>query len=102
MYTLQSLWTMAREKLDVTIVILANRRYRILDVEMKRTGARAVGPRADEMLDLTRPEPDWVKLSEGLGVQAVRATTADEFIREFSAAMREPGPRLIEAVLPRA
>ena len=99
MYTLQSLWTMARERLDVTTVILANRRYRILDIEMRRTGAGRVGPRAEEMIDLTRPEPDWVKLAEGFGVQAVRVTTVDEFIREFGAAMREPGPRLIEAVL---
>lgn len=99
LYTLQSLWTMARERLDVTTVILANRRYRILDVEMQRTGAGAVGPRADEMIDLTRPEPDWIKLAEGLGVQATRAATADEFIREFGAAMREPGPRLIEALI---
>ena len=99
MYTLQSLWTMAREQLDVTIVILANRRYRILDIEMRRTGAGAVGPRADRMLDLTNPQPDWVKLSEGFGVHAVRANTADEFIREFGAAMKETGPRLIEAVL---
>jgi acetolactate synthase I/II/III large subunit len=99
MYTLQSLWTMARERLDVTIVILANRRYRILDIEMRRTGAGAVGPLADRMLDLTNPAPDWVRLSEGFGVPASRATTADEFISDFGAAMRESGPRLIEAVL---
>ena len=99
MYTIQALWTMAREKLDVTIVILANRRYRILDIEMKRTGAGPVGPLADRMLALSDPAPDWVKLSEGLGVRAARAATADEFIREFRTAMREPGPALIEAVL---
>jgi acetolactate synthase I/II/III large subunit len=99
MYTPQSLWTMARERLDVTIVILANRRYRILDIEMRRTGAGSVGPRADQMIDLTHPEPDWIKLAEGFGVQATRAATADEFIREFAAAMQRPGPRLIEAVL---
>ncbi len=99
MYTFQSLWTMAREKLDVTTVILANRRYRILDIEMKRTGSGPVGPLADRMLDLSEPAPDWVKLSQGLGVRAARAVTADEFIREFRAAMREPGPALIEAVL---
>jgi acetolactate synthase I/II/III large subunit len=102
MYTLQSLWTMARERLDVTTVILANRRYRILDIEMGRTGAGTIGPHADKMIDLTHPEPDWIKLAEGFGVQAARATRADEFIREFDAAMREPGPRLIEAVLDRA
>jgi acetolactate synthase-1/2/3 large subunit len=102
MYTMQSLWTMARERLDVAIVILANRRYRILDIEMRRTGAGAVGPRADEMIDLDRPQPDWIKLAEGFGVQAARAATAEEFVREFGAAMREPGPRLIEALLDRA
>jgi acetolactate synthase-1/2/3 large subunit len=99
MYTFQALWTMARENLDVAIVILANRRYRILDIEMKRTGAGPVGPLADRMLALSTPAPDWVKLSEGLGVRAARAATADEFIREFRAAMRQPGPALIEAVL---
>ena len=99
MYTPQSLWTLAREGLDVVVVILANRRYRILEIEMRRTGAGAVGPRADRMIDLSRPAPDWIKLAAGFGVSGVRATTADEFIREFGAAMREPGPRLIEAVL---
>jgi acetolactate synthase-1/2/3 large subunit len=99
MYTPQSLWTMARERLDITIVILANRRYRILEIEMQRTGAGAVGPRADRMIDLSHPAPDWIELAEGFGVEAVRAATADEFIRDFAAAMREPGPRLIEAVL---
>ncbi len=99
MYTPQSLWTMAREQLDVTTVILANRRYRILDIEMRRTGAGTMGPRAGQMIDLTHPEPDWIKLAEGFGVPAARATTADEFTRAFEAAMREPGPHLIEAVL---
>ncbi|MGA7240042.1 MAG: acetolactate synthase large subunit [Bryobacteraceae bacterium] len=99
MYTLQSLWTMARERLDVTIVIFANRRYRILDIEMRRTGAGAIGPRAGEMIDLTNPSANWTRLAEGFGVEATRAETADEFIREFSAAMRERGPRLIEASL---
>ena len=99
LYTLQALWTMARERLDITVVILANRRYRILDIEMQRTGAGAPGPRAEEMIDLSDPEPDWIKLSRGLGVEAARATTADEFIREFEAAMAQRGPRLIEAVL---
>lgn len=101
MYTLQSLWTMARERLDVTIVLLANRRYRILEIEMRRTGAGTVGPRADEMIDLAHPEPDWIKLAQGFGVEAVRAATANDFIREFGAAMRDTGPRLIEAVLDR-
>ncbi len=99
LYTTQALWTMAREHLDVTVVILANRRYRILDIEMGRTGAGRVGARADAMIDLKCPEIDYVKLAEGLGVQAARASKAEEFIAEFTAAMREPGPRLIEAIL---
>jgi acetolactate synthase-1/2/3 large subunit len=99
LYTLQALWTMARERLDVTVVILANRRYRILDIEMQRTGAGSVGPRAEEVIDLTDPVPDFVKLARGLGVEAVRAVTAGEFIREFGAAIEDRGPRLIEAVI---
>jgi acetolactate synthase-1/2/3 large subunit len=99
MYTLQALWTMARERLDVVTVIFANRRYRILDIEMKRTGATGAGPVANDMMDLTRPNLDWVKLAEGHGVEASRAATADEFIDQFAAAMKHPGPRLIEAVL---
>jgi acetolactate synthase-1/2/3 large subunit len=99
MYTLQSLWTMARERLDVTAVIFANRRYRILDVEMQRTGANGFGPRANDMIDIGRPDLNFVRLSEGMGVEASRATSGDEFLDQFRSAMRTPGPRLIEAVL---
>ena len=98
MYTAQSLWTMAREKLDVVVVILANRRYRILDIEMERTGG-AIGPLANDMLDLRRPALDWVRLAGGMGVDATRATTADEFITQWTAAVNQRGPRLIEAVI---
>jgi len=99
MYTLQALWTMARERLDVVTVILANRRYRILDVEMRRTGAGPIGPLADRMLDIGRPDLDWVKLAEGMGVEGSRAATVDEFIAQFGAAMEQAGPRLIEAAI---
>ena len=99
MYSLQALWTMARERLDVVTVILANRRYRILDIEMQRTGAGAIGPAANEMLDLRRPQLDWVKLAEGQGVEASRATTADEFIEQFRRGVENSGPCLIEANL---
>ncbi len=99
MYTLQSLWTMARERLDVVTVILSNRRYRILEIETRRTGAGEPGPRANDMMDLSRPDLDWVKLAEGQGVQACRATTGDEFAARFREAVNQPGPRLIEAVL---
>jgi acetolactate synthase-1/2/3 large subunit len=99
MYTLQSLWTMARERLDVVTVILANRRYRILDIEMQRTGAGEMGRMANDMVDISRPDLDWVKLSEGMGVPATRASTADEFVAQFRTAVSQAGPALIEAVL---
>jgi acetolactate synthase-1/2/3 large subunit len=99
MYTLQSLWTMARERLDVVTVILANRRYRILDIEMQRTGAGEMGRMANDMVDISRPDLDFVKLSEGMGVPATRTRTADEFIAQFGAAVSQAGPALIEAVL---
>jgi acetolactate synthase-1/2/3 large subunit len=99
MYSLQALWTMARENLDVTVVIFANHRYRILDIEMKRTGAQNAGSRATEMLSLGRPDLDFVSLAAGMGVPATRATTAEEFTAQFQAALAIKGPRLIEAVL---
>jgi acetolactate synthase-1/2/3 large subunit len=99
MYTLQSLWTMAREHLDVVTVILANRRYRILEVEMRRTGAAEIGRLANDMIDIGRPDLDWVKVGEGLGVPSARATTAEEFIARFRAAVNENGPALIEALI---
>lgn len=99
MYSLQALWTMARENLNIVSVIFANRRYRILDIEMKRTGARGVGKSANDMLDLGRPDLDFVSLAKGMGVPATRATTAAEFDDQFRKAVAEIGPRLIEAVL---
>jgi len=99
MYTLQSLWTMARERLDVVTVILANRRYRILDIEMRRTGAGAMGPMANDMIDISRPDLNWVQLAEAMGVPATRATTGGEFVTQFRAAVSQTGPALIEAVL---
>jgi len=99
MYTLQALWTMAREKLDVTVVIFNNRRYRILDVEMQRTGANGFGGIANDMIDIGRPDLDWVKLSKGCGVAASRAATSREFSEQFRDAVLERGPRLIEALI---
>jgi acetolactate synthase-1/2/3 large subunit len=99
MYTLQALWTMARENLDVVTVIFANRAYRILNIELRRTGAGEAGPQAAAMMDIGRPGLDWVALARGHGVCATRATTTAEFVAQFGAAMRERGPRLIEAVL---
>ncbi len=99
MYTLQSLWTQAREKLDVTTVIFANRSYAILNIELMRVGAENPGPKALSMLDLHNPELDWVHLAQGMGVNAMRAETAEEFAEQFAACMKEKGPHLIEAVI---
>ena len=100
MYTIQSLWTMAREELDICVVILANRKYQILQVELARVGAQSMNKKTLDMLDIGNPDLDFVKISEGLGVRAARAETAEEFNRLFEAAMKERGPRLIEAVIP--
>ena len=99
MYTLQALWTQAREKLDVTTVIFANHSYAILNVELARVGARNVGPKALSMLDLHNPELDFVKLAQGMGVEASRAETLEDFDAHFADAMARPGPRLIELVI---
>jgi acetolactate synthase-1/2/3 large subunit len=99
MYTIQSLWTMARENLDVCTVILANRKYQILQVELSRVGAQSMNKKALDMMDLSNPDLDFVKLAEGMGVKAARATTADEFNKLLAEAMHEEGPRLIEAML---
>ena len=99
MYTLQALWTMARHNLDVTVVIFANRRYRILEIEMKRTGADAFGKLSTDMIDIGTPPLDWIRISEGCGVAATRAATVRQFTDQFADAMKQRGPRLIEAVL---
>jgi acetolactate synthase-1/2/3 large subunit len=99
MYTLQALWTQAREKLDVTTVILANRAYAILQIELHRVGALNAGPKALSMFDLTDPRLDFVALAAGLGVEASRAETIEAFDAQFAAAMAGSGPRLIEVVL---
>ncbi len=100
MYTIQSLWTMAREDLDVCIIIFANRKYQILQVELARVGAQTMNKKTLDMLDLSNPDLDFVKLAEGMGVPAAQATTAEEFNELLKRFMNERGPRLIEAVLP--
>ena len=100
MYSLQALWTMAREQLDILVVIFANRRYGILEIELRRTGTKEIGPAAARVIDIGNPDLDWVALSRGLGVPAARAATCEEFAREFRIGMAERGPRLIEAILP--
>jgi acetolactate synthase I/II/III large subunit len=99
MYTLQALWTQARERLDVTTVIYANRSYAILNLESARVGAGNLGLKARSLFDLDDPTLDWVKLAEGMGVEAARAETTDRLTDVFASAMKTRGPRLIEAVI---
>ncbi|HEY7136881.1 MAG TPA: acetolactate synthase large subunit [Acidimicrobiia bacterium] len=99
LYTLQSWWTMAREGLDVTTVLLNNRSYAILNMELARVGA-AGGERARAMLDLSRPDLDFVSLARGMGLSAARATTADELVTELERALATPGPSVVEAMVP--
>lgn len=99
MYTVQALWTMAREKLDVTTVILNNASYAILNIELARVGAQNPGPKALSLLDLSNPMIDWVELSHGMGVPAVRAKTAEDFRAALKDTLEIRGPRLVEADL---
>ncbi len=99
MYTVQGLWTQARERLDVVTIVFANRAYRILEGELKNVGVAAAGPNARRMLELDDPHLDWVHLAKGMGVEGVRVDTAASFRTAFEASLRQPGPFLIEAVI---
>ena len=100
MYTLSALWTHAREGLDITTVIFNNRSYAILNMELDRVGAEPAGDAARNLLELSRPGLDFVALASGMGVPARRARTAGEFGAQLRWALAEPGPHLIEAVVP--
>ncbi|MBF6556588.1 MAG: acetolactate synthase large subunit [Acidimicrobiales bacterium] len=100
LYTLQAWWTMAREGLDVTTVLLNNHSYAVLNMELDRVGVESPGPRARDMLDLGRPSIDFVDLARGLGLQAARAETAEDFADELARALATPGPSVVEAVIP--
>jgi acetolactate synthase-1/2/3 large subunit len=99
LYTPQALWTMARENLDITVVIFANRSYAILKGELAQVGAGNPGRKAMDMLTLDRPDPDWRHIARGLGVEATRATDMDQFSAQFAAAMKTRGPHLIELMM---
>lgn len=99
MYTLQSLWTMARERLDVTTVIFANRGYQILREELAAMGVNEVGRNATQMFNVESPRLDWVALAQGHGVQAVRVEDMAGFNAAFAEAMDQRGPRLIEVLV---
>ena len=100
MYTIQSLWTMAREQLDVTVVIFNNRAYGILDAELTRLDGPSAGPKARALFDLGDPNLDFVRLAGGLGIESRRVDAADQLSRALEQAIVDPGPHLIEVVIP--
>ena len=99
LYTIQALWTHAREKLNITTVIFSNRSYDALHSQMAHIGLGEPGPTASSLFDLTNPDLTWVALAESMGVQGSRAATAEEFVEQFADGLKQPGPCLIEAVL---
>jgi acetolactate synthase-1/2/3 large subunit len=99
MYTIQGLWTQARESLNVTTLICNNRSYFILQLEMMRAGLTAPGAKSLSLTDLSRPAIDWVQVSRGMGVPAVSVATTELLDREIRKALAEQGPHLIEMVL---
>lgn len=99
MYTVQGLWTQARENLDVVTIVYSNRTYAILHGEMRSVGVNQFGRNAAAMLNLDRPELDWCLMARGMGVEAVRVTTIEEFTRALEGALAHRGPFLIEAMI---
>ncbi|MFV0278660.1 MAG: acetolactate synthase large subunit [Parahaliea sp.] len=102
MYTIQSLWTMARENLDVTVVLFNNRKYNILELEFARTGARGgkPGPKAASALDISSPDINFASMAQGMGVKSCVATTAEAFTEALQQALEMSGPFLIDARIP--
>ncbi len=99
MYTLQALWTQAREGLDVTTLLFSNRSYQILKGELANVGAGNPGRKALDMLDIGQPDLDWVTMAKGMGVPGARAATMEEFNRRFAEGLAAPGPFLVEVAL---
>jgi len=99
MYTVQALWTQAREGLDVTTVILDNRSYAILKWELTNAGAGRTGRKADDLMELDRPALDWVSIARGMGVEAGRAGTVEEFNRLLATGLGSQGPYVIDLLL---
>ncbi len=99
MYTLQALWTMAREGLNVTTVVFANRTYAVLKREFSYLGIGEPGPRATEMLEIGRPDLDWTALAKGMGVPSTRVTSMDAFGKALQAGFEGEGPTVIEVPL---
>ena len=99
MYTIQSLWTQARESLNVTTIIFANNSYQILKTEFSNMGFGRPGPKASAMIEIDKPRIDWVAMGKSMGVPSVRVETASDFYHEMMRSSREPGPMLIMVCL---
>ncbi|MDW5315115.1 acetolactate synthase large subunit [Rhizobium sp. PL01] len=99
MYTIQGLWTQTRENLDIITIVFANRTYAVLHGEMRNVGVQTIGENARRMLDIDNPSLDWVSMAKGMGVDAARAHTCEEFTRLLDNALSRHGPFLIEAVI---
>ncbi|MBU2874186.1 acetolactate synthase large subunit [Marinobacter salexigens] len=100
MYTIQALWTMAREQLNVTTIIFNNASYSVLNIELERVGAEDAGDKAKSQLDLNGPVLNFAQLAQGMGVHGVRVDTAEAFNYALEYALSQPGPHLIEAMVP--
>jgi acetolactate synthase-1/2/3 large subunit len=99
LYTLQALWSMARENVDATVVVCSNRCYRILLIELARAGVTEPGTTAQSLTDLSHPAIDWRALAQGFGVQACRVHTELECSDALKRSFSQAGPSLIEALL---
>lgn len=99
MYTVQALWMQARESLNITTLLCSNRSYEILKLELARAGHTSPGPHAQTLFDLGNPSIDWVQISKGMGVPAVKVDTAEKLAKELRMALKEPGPHLIEMII---
>lgn len=99
MYTVQALWTAAREKAHLISIIFKNSRYGILDYEVKRHGLGPFGEKGSSMFDLGRPSISWLALASGMGVPATSVSTVEAFSTALRAALTARGPHLIEVVL---
>lgn len=99
LYTLQALWTYARESLNVTTLLCSNRSYNILKMEFERAGIKSPGQNAKSLVEVDNPTVDWIKVSQGFGVPAVSVNSVETLAKELAKALAEPGPHLIEMIL---
>ncbi|MBD3842947.1 MAG: acetolactate synthase large subunit, partial [Campylobacterales bacterium] len=100
MYTIQALWSMAREKSNVTVIIFNNLSYGILNIELQCVGANKIGDIARSQLNIASPNLDFVQLGQSMGVSSTRVETCEDFKNAFIAALAKDGTNLIEAVIP--